>query len=217
MLWQTLSLPWQTAVTQAWSAYCAGSLPIGAAIVDDGNGRIIATGRNAIHETDSTSPLNGSRLAHAEMNALITLSQTAVPPQNCTLYTTLEPCMMCLGAIRMMRIKAVQFACADPLAGSACLVETAPYQSLGALPVYQAENQALADVQFALMVEAMLRTRRDPWVDFVETAVPHPNPALLLGKQLFANGELWQFAQQQPSAELMFGWLQDRRGLKPSG
>ena len=210
MLWQTLSLPWQTAVTQAWSAYCAGSLPIGAAIVDDGNGRIIATGRNAIHETDSTSPLNGSRLAHAEMNALITLSQTAVPPQNCTLYTTLEPCMMCLGAIRMMRIKAVQFACADPLAGSACLVETAPYQALGALPIQQANNQLLADLQWVLMVEGMLRTGRRPWVDFVETAVPQPNAAIELGKSLFATGELWQFAQQRPPAQQFFGWLQIR-------
>lgn len=217
MLWNTLSLAWQTAVSQAWTAYCAGSLPIGAVIVDDENGRLIATGRNAIHETDSNSPLNGSRLAHAEMNALITLSQTAVPPQNCTLYTTLEPCMMCLGAIRMMRIKAVQFACADPLAGSACLVETAPYQALGALPVHRAENQTLAEVQLVLMVEAMLRTKRVPWVDFVATAVPQPNAAIDLGKSLFASGELWQFGQQQPSAELMFGWLQDRRRLKLSG
>ena len=209
MVWDTLSVPWQTAVTQAWSAYCAGSLPIGAAIVDE-DGRIVATGRNAIHETHADSPLQGSRLAHAEMNALIRLSQTAVPPQSCTLYTTLEPCMMCLGAIRMMRIKAVQFACADPLAGSACLVETAPYQSLGALPVHHAESQMLADVQFVLMVEAMLRTKRNPWVDFVETAVPQPHPAITLGKQLFASGELWQFGQQHPPVEQLFGWLQNR-------
>lgn len=210
MNWNFLSLPWQTAVTQAWQAYCAGSLPIGAAIVDDRNGRIVATGRNAIHETNASAPLQGSRLAHAEMNALITLSQTDVPPQICTLYTTLEPCMMCLGAIRMVRIKAVQFACADPLAGSACLVETAPYQALGALPIHPAENKILADVQLVLMVEAMLRTKRDPWVAFVETAVPQPHPAFLLGKQLFASGELWQFGQRHPPAEQLFEWLQNR-------
>ncbi|MCA9917334.1 MAG: nucleoside deaminase [Anaerolineales bacterium] len=209
MHWNQLSLPWRTAVTEAWTAYCAGSLPIGAAIVDE-NGRLIATGRNSIHETDSSSPLNGSRLAHAEMNALIRLSKTAVSPKTCTLYTTLEPCMMCLGAIRMMRIQAVQFACPDPLAGSACLVETAPYQALGALPVHQADNQLLADVQWVLMVEAMLRTGRRPWLDFVETAVPHPNAAIELGKTVFASGDLWQFGQQQPSAEQMFSWLQDR-------
>lgn len=208
MHWNQLSPPWQTAVTQAWQAYCAGSLPIGAVIVDDRNGRIVATGRNAIHETNASAPLQGSRLAHAEMNALVRLGQTDVPPQTCTLYTTLEPCMMCLGAIRMVRIKAVQFACADPLAGSACLVETAPYQALGALPIHPAENKILADVQLVLMVEAMLRTKRDPWVAFVETAVPQPHPAFLLGKHLFASGELWRLGQQQPSVPELWAWLE---------
>lgn len=211
MLWNQLSLPWQTAVTQAWTAYCAGSLPIGAVIVDERNGRIIATGRNTIHETDSSAPLNGSRLAHAEMNALITLSKTDVPPHTCALYTTLEPCMMCMGAIRMMRIPTVYFASPDPAAGSACLVETAPYQSLGAsFSVHLAENPMLADVQLVLMVEAMLRTGRDPWLDFVATAVPQPNAAIELGKTLFASGELWQLGQQQPSAEQVLGWLQEQ-------
>jgi tRNA(Arg) A34 adenosine deaminase TadA len=77
MLWHTLSLPWQTAVSLAWDAYCAGSLPIGAVIVAE-DGRIVAQGCNSIHETESSSPLQGSRLAHAEMNALVALGQSGV-------------------------------------------------------------------------------------------------------------------------------------------
>lgn len=134
MIWHSLTLPWQTAVSLAWDAYCAGSLPIGSVIVD-GDGRIIAQGRNTIHETESSSPLHGSRLAHAEMNALVGLGQSGIAAESCTLYSTMEPCMMCMGAIRMMRIGAVHFAAHDPFAGGACLVETAPYQVMGPLPL----------------------------------------------------------------------------------
>ncbi|MBK8903840.1 MAG: nucleoside deaminase [Anaerolineaceae bacterium] len=209
MLWNTLSLPWQTAVSLAWEAYCAGSLPIGAVIVAE-DGRIVAQGRNSIHETESTSPLHGGRLAHAEMNALVQLSKTAVPPQSCALYTTMEPCMMCLGAIRMMRIGTVHFATHDPFAGSACLIETVPYKALGLLPVYPPENEALADVLLVLMTEAMLRTGRHPWVDFVRTAVPQAHAALNLGQAIFASGALWQLGQQATQTDAMLSWLQEQ-------
>jgi tRNA(Arg) A34 adenosine deaminase TadA len=209
MLWQALSLPWQTAVSLAWEAYCAGSLPIGAVIVD-GDGRIIAQGRNSIQEAESPTPLYGSRLAHAEMNALVALGQTNIPPQTCTIYSTMEPCVMCMGAIRMMRVGAIHFAGHDPFAGGVCLVETVPYQAFGPLPVYPLEDEMLADLLLVLMVEAMLRTGRGSWVDFVATAVPQSITAIELGKQLFATDELWQLGQQSCSVVKMLPWLQDR-------
>ena len=208
-LWQALSQPWQAAFEQAWEAYCAGSLPIGAVIVAE-DGRIVAKGRNALFEDESDSPLHGSRLAHAEMNALIALSKTDVPPQSCTIYTTLEPCMMCMGAIRIGRIGSVHFAAYDPVAGSSLLIETSPYQVLGPLPVFPPQNEALADLLLVIKVEAMLRTGKERWVEYVATAVSQPNPALNLGKQLFASGELWELGQQgYPTAELLT-WLQAR-------
>jgi tRNA(adenine34) deaminase len=209
MLWQTLSLPWQTAVSLAWESYCAGSLPIGAVIVD-GDGRIVAQGRNSIHETESAFPLNSSRLAHAEMNALVALSRSGIAAERCTLYSTLEPCVMCMGAIRMMRIGAVYFAGYDPFGGGAYLVGTPSYQTFGPLPVTPFENETLADLLLVLMVEAMLRTGRDSWVDFVVTAVPQSHSVIELGQQLFASGELWQLGQQQITIEEVLTWLKNR-------
>lgn len=209
MLWQTLSLPWQTAVSLAWESYCAGSLPIGVVIVD-GDGRIVAQGRNSIHESESTLPLHGSRLAHAEMNALVALSRSGVAAERCTLYGTMEPCVMCMGAIRMMRIKAVYFAGHDPFGGGAYLVKTATYQTFGPLPVTPFENEALADLLLVLMVEAMLRTGRSSWVDFVATAVPQSSLVIELGQQLFATGDLWQLGQQHTATEEVLTWLQNR-------
>lgn len=89
----------------------AGSIPVGAALVDP-TGQIIATGRN--RRRDSTAPpgqLVGSAIAHAEMNALATL-----PPGHYgeyTLYTTLEPCLLCTSALRISRIGTVRYAAAD--------------------------------------------------------------------------------------------------------
>ena len=71
--WESLAAPWQCCLEEAWAAYGAGSIPIGAAITDQ-QGRILARGRNRIFE--ETAPgklLCGHRLAHAEMNALIAL------------------------------------------------------------------------------------------------------------------------------------------------
>jgi len=45
--WDRLSLPWQACLEEAWSAYCASTIPIGAVVVD-ADGRILSRGRNRI-------------------------------------------------------------------------------------------------------------------------------------------------------------------------
>lgn len=55
------------------------------------------------------------------------------------------------------------------------------------------------------------QTLPPPWqAAVVEAAVPHFQPHITLGKQLFASGELWQVGQQKPSAAEMLGWLQSK-------
>src|SRR5258708_10811498 len=78
-------------------AYKAGSLPIGAVVVDPA-GSIVGRGRNRIVETTVTDQsrancLFGHRLAHAEVNALVSMDHAAVQARECVLYTTLEPCL----------------------------------------------------------------------------------------------------------------------------
>ena len=87
-----MSEPWRVCLEEAWEAYRAGSIPIGAAVVD-AEGRVGSRGRNRIYEGDAPAPfLAGHRLAHAEVNALGALDHTPPDPQVCTLYTTPEPC-----------------------------------------------------------------------------------------------------------------------------
>lgn len=85
-----LPTPWRLPFELAWEAFRAGSRPIGAVLVD-GAGRLLATGRNRSQE--STAPpgqLVGTALAHAEINALAQLP-AGRRYEDHRLYTTLEP------------------------------------------------------------------------------------------------------------------------------
>lgn len=101
---------WRPCFELAWESFQAGSLAVGAVLVDE-RGTIVSSGRNRLNEKDG--PVAGSRIAHAELNALATL-----PPADYdghTLYTTLEPCLLCTAALRLSHVGAVRFAAADPL------------------------------------------------------------------------------------------------------
>lgn len=124
-----LEAGWRAAFEQAWAAYRADTIPIGAAVVD-GAGSVVAAGRNRIFDTaPEPGTLAGSRLAHAEVNALLALplTPTARFPDH-TLYTTTEPCLLCAGAVTMARVGAVSFAAGDAVAGSAAAMASGtPY------------------------------------------------------------------------------------------
>jgi tRNA(adenine34) deaminase len=102
----------QEAIVEAAAAARQGEVPIGAVVVH--GGRIIGRGHN-LRET------GGDPTAHAEM---IAIRQAAAVVGSwrlldCTLYVTLEPCAMCMGAAILARIPRLVFACRDPRAGAA--------------------------------------------------------------------------------------------------
>jgi tRNA(adenine34) deaminase len=95
------------AAREAETALQQAERPIGAIIVH--RGKIIGRGR-AQHRKRK------SEIAHAELNALIQAERyLGEHPHECVLYSTLEPCVMCLGASVMSNITAVVFAMPDRL------------------------------------------------------------------------------------------------------
>jgi tRNA(Arg) A34 adenosine deaminase TadA len=95
------------AIKEAELAMQAGERPIGAVIVH--HGKIVGRGK-AEHLKKH------SRLAHAELNALLSTASDLYdfPHDNGVIYTTLEPCEMCLGAIVMSDVvNHVVFSIAD--------------------------------------------------------------------------------------------------------
>ena len=89
----------------------SGEVPVGAVIVS--NGEVIAKAHN-LCET------NHCATAHAELLAIEEASQklSSWRLSNCTLYVTLEPCPMCMGAIVNSRIGKVVFGAKDAKAGA---------------------------------------------------------------------------------------------------
>ncbi len=103
----------RVAIELAEEAGRCGEVPVGAVIVGP-DGRVVGRGFNQpILRHDPT--------AHAEVmalrNAAETLANYRMP--GCTLYVTLEPCVMCAGAIMHARIGRVVFGARDPKTGVA--------------------------------------------------------------------------------------------------
>jgi tRNA(adenine34) deaminase len=207
VLWNRLALPWQICLEEAWTAYCAGSLPIGAAITDAA-GRVLARGRNRIYESTPDGPtLYGHRLAHAEVNALVALDYTDLDPHTCVLYTTTEPCPLCTGAIRMIGLGAVHYASRDTAAGSIALLEATPFMRRRAIRVVGPQDAALEAIIVALHTELILDPpmARPAWLmEAWEAAVPR---GVALGRRLYATGDLARLREADAPAAVVVDHL----------
>ena len=108
--------PWPEVFSLMWEAYLAGTIPVGAVVVDPA-GEVVCRGRNRIFDDACDGHLGGSRLAHAELNALVALTSERTY-EGFTLYTSLEPCHLCLSAAISVRIGSLRYAAPDPQAGA---------------------------------------------------------------------------------------------------
>ena len=99
------------ALAEATRAAAVGEVPVGALVVLDG--QIIGRGANAPIATHDPT-------AHAEILALRqagrNIGNYRLP--GATLYTTVEPCLMCMGALLHARVARLVFGCFDPKAGA---------------------------------------------------------------------------------------------------
>lgn len=109
-----------SAIELARSAQQIGNLPIGAVITLDDE--IIGEGKNSIW----VPQYRPNR--HAEIEALESVREPELwsRSRDMTLYTTLEPCLMCLGTILVYRIGRVVFGSNDPHGGARCIVDYMP-------------------------------------------------------------------------------------------
>lgn len=106
------------ALTEAHKAFRAGEVPVGAVVVM--NEKVIARGYNQVEKLNDTT-------AHAEMIALTSAFNflgSKYLPEAC-IYVTVEPCLMCAGALYWSKIGRVVFGASDEKNGS---ISKTPYK-----------------------------------------------------------------------------------------
>src|SRR5271165_1892111 len=103
--------PMSLAFAEARSAELRGEAPIGAALLREGT--VIASAGNRTRELSDPT-------AHAEM-IVIREAAARIGSERlvgCDLYVTLEPCVMCAGAISFARLRRLYYAAPDPKGGA---------------------------------------------------------------------------------------------------
>ena len=100
------------ALHEAQKAYEQGEIPVGCVIV--ANGQILGRGHNLTQHLHDVT-------AHAEMQAITAATETLGGKylQGCTLYVTVEPCIMCAGAIGWAQVSRLVYGADDPKRGYA--------------------------------------------------------------------------------------------------
>ena len=142
----------QLALAEARKASDLGESPIGAIIVKDG--KVISLAHN--QKEESLDPTD-----HAEILAIRRASKTlnSWRLEGCTLYVTLEPCLMCSGAILQSRIESVVFATRDPKGGavvSCCQSFETP--NINHRPKWQ---EGIMQVESSLLLKKFFKELRD--------------------------------------------------------
>jgi tRNA(adenine34) deaminase len=144
----------KAALAAAAEAFRRREVPVGAVVVRAGE--IIGTGYNCREERQSP-------LGHAEIMAIEEASKRlhSWRLEECEIYVTLEPCLMCMGVILQARMRRLVFASLDPKAGAVeSLYRLCEDQRLNhQLPV---THGVLADESSALLADffARLRTQK---------------------------------------------------------
>ena len=103
------------ALAEAEQALAAGNYPVGAVLTI--NGEFGGQARNSILSDAQSTAHAEQRLLQANSAQLRRLIRTD-PAYNIGLYTTLEPCLMCLGAAVLHRVTRIVVACPDPHGGA---------------------------------------------------------------------------------------------------
>ena len=195
MKWSDLSPAWQACLEETWAACLCGCNPIGAVVVNAA-GEVQTRGRNHINDADAPpGQVSANQLAHAELNALLAMRQKPQDVHSYAIYTAVEPCPLCMGAIYMSGVRAIYYACRDDYAGATNLLGKSWYLSHKPVKVFGPQAGALEDVVFALQMAYQLQ-ERSPEDHVIVRQRAQIERGARLGEQLAARGALqaWRAA-----------------------
>jgi len=111
----------RVALEEAEQAFAAGEVPIGAVVVLEDD--VVGRGHNRTERS-------GQPFEHAEMRALwaATKAVGARALEQAVLYSTIEPCVMCIGAVILARVPRVVFGAREPRTGACESIFAIPHE-----------------------------------------------------------------------------------------
>jgi|TARA_B110000902_G_scaffold77135_1_gene91710 tRNA(adenine34) deaminase len=132
------------ALRQAENAFAEDEVPIGAIVVAEN--KIIGKGYNQVEKLKDPT-------AHAEMLAITAASAyiNSKYLNECELYVTVEPCVMCYGAIKNARIKTIHIGCLEPKHGFTNFLLKADKMNI---------NQGVMEGESAMLMKTFFESKR---------------------------------------------------------
>jgi tRNA(Arg) A34 adenosine deaminase TadA len=180
----------------AWASFCSGSPPIGA-VVTDADGVVVSEARS--RRRDEIAPpgeLAGTRVAHAELNALARLPNDAHYADH-ALFASVEPCCLCMGAAVQTGVGLLSYAWADAYAGAAGMVVDNPQAALKRIEIAGPEGGRVEAVAGLLLV--------------AQYVLDEPAKEHVVGPWREAQPELWALA----GSDRVLRTLRDARAAAP--
>lgn len=204
MKWIELEKSWQILFGLSWQSFCEGDYPI-AAIIVDREGTVLAFGRN---HTNNKNKFPNPKVVHAETQCLQSLDTKRYPKVNeYILYTTMEPCPMCMGMIVMGGIRHVIMGSKDRYAGASDILLTNEYCKSKQVKV-ELNDAVFGDLQIAMQGYVELRDRGYDSLVLKRLEQDYPIGALV-AKELFEKRMLEEFVKKEQSIEVIFDTLCD--------
>ena len=205
----------QAAFEAAWEAYKAGTIPIGACVLNHEN-EVVAVGKNQVFcEGDGVNPVALHQLAHAEINAIFQLSEQTRPNlhphiRQYTLYAVMEPCPLCFGAIVMGSIRNVKFAARDGFAGAVALNDSLQYIKAKSIAV-EGPFEELEHMQIAMQTCFELENSRSQTNRLTGKWREDCTLGVELGEKLYKEKILKRFAAENKPFEAVLEYIHGQK------
>ena len=223
--WSSLTPHWQACLEESWQAFCEGTIPIGAVVID-AQGQVLARGRNRIYaDSAPDGQVCQTELAHAELNALLALGVDQGDRREWALYTTTEPCPLCMGAFYMSGIRTLHYGSQDVWSGSVNLLGTTPYLSRKPIKTFgpgetdftarRAESSPVPNSIVGLGIAWYMGRSGGRVADWCRRMEQFNPAGVQLGFNLYESGELRRWAEADLPAQQVFEvlWQRLERGV----
>jgi len=211
MSWEKLKRGWKLAFDFAWTALKNETIPIGCVILDDKE-NLISSGSNLIYgkeKNDDKILIFGNKLAHAEINAILKI-QNDPNIRKYILYSTLEPCSLCFGAIIMGNIRRVKYAAKDRWAGAASILNLDIKNiKLKEINVSN-DNEILALFQIILLTYFAEKYKPINWKKHIESYRIDYNHGVEIGRNPLIKRKLDEFINNGSDVKYVYNYVEGK-------